>query len=153
DVFGRERLWRAGVLIFVVGSLAAMLLPRLWWIVGARAVQGMGAAAATASSAAILVDAFPESRGKMLGLGNIAIALGLVAGPPVGALLTEAVSWRIIFAVAVPIGLVAWLVARKTLPQAPHRQAPLAWSSGALSVLGLAGLLAGGTFGHNWGWT
>jgi len=153
DVLGRERLWRAGVLIFVAGSIAAMVLPGLWWIVAARAVQGVGAAAATATSAAILVDAFPESRGRMLGLGNVAIALGLVAGPPVGALLTEMVSWRIIFAVAVPLGLVAWFVARKTLPRAPRRRAPLAWSTGMLSVLGLVGLLVGGSFGQGWGWT
>src|SRR5262249_12220632 len=90
DVLGRERVWRAGVLIFSAASAAAMLMPGLWWLVGARAFQGLGAALATASSAAILVDAFPDSRGKMMGLGNIAIAAGPLAAPPRGPLFAEA---------------------------------------------------------------
>jgi MFS family permease len=153
DVLGRERVWRAGVLLFVLASAAAMGLPGLWWIVAARALQGLGAALATASSAAILVDAFPGSRGKMLGLGNIAIALGLLAGPPIGALLAETASWRLIFAVAIPIGLGAWLVARRTLPAAERRPAPLAWTSGVLSCAGLGGVVVAGSFGARWGWT
>src|SRR5262249_50642966 len=152
DVLGRERVWRAGVLIFSAASAAARLMPGLWWLVGARAFQGLGAALAPASSAAILVDAFPDSRGKMMGLGNIAIAAGLLAGPPVGALLAEAATWRLIFAVAIPIGLAAWLAARHTLPSAERRRAPLEWTSGALSCAGLGGVVVAGSFGDRWGW-
>jgi EmrB/QacA subfamily drug resistance transporter len=153
DVLGRERVWRLGVLLFVAASAGATVMPGLWSLVAARAVQGLGAGLATATSAAILVDAFPGQRGKMLGLGNIAIALGLVAGPPFGAILTRIVSWRLIFAVAVPVGLAAWLVARRTLPRAERREAPLDWSAGVLSFLGLGAGLVGGSFGERWGWT
>lgn len=152
DVLGRERVWRFGVLVFVVSSAVAVFMPGLWWLVGARAGQGFGAALATANSAAILVEAFPDERGKMLGLGNIAIALGLVVGPPIGALLTNAVSWRLIFIVALPVGLVSWFVARKTLPESERRRAPLGWSSGVLSMIGLGGVLVAGSFGERWGW-
>jgi EmrB/QacA subfamily drug resistance transporter len=153
DVLGRERVWRAGVLLFAIASAAAAVMPGLWWLVAARAAQGLGAGLATANSAALLVDAFPDRRGKMLGLGNIAIALGLVAGPPIGAMLTRLVSWRLIFAVAVPVGLAAWLVAGRTLPRSERRAAPLAWSTGVLSFLGLGAVLVGGSFGQRWGWT
>lgn len=152
DVLGRERVWRVGVAVFSVASALCAVMPGFWWLVGARAIQGFGSALVTANSAAILVDAFPEKRGKMLGLGNIALALAIVAGPPLGALLTQAVTWRLIFIVAIPVGVIIWLVTRKTLPKAPRREAPLDWVSGILSTLGLGGIFAAGTFGELWGW-
>src|SRR5882762_8105224 len=120
DVLGRERVWRAGIAVFVVASILCAVAPSLFWLVAARAAQGLGAAMTTANSAPILVDAFPRQGGRMLGLGNIALALGMVAGPPLGALLTEAWSWRLIFAVAVPIGLAIGLVSRHRLPHSPR---------------------------------
>lgn len=152
DVLGRARIWRFGVLVFVVSSAVAIFMPGLWWLVGARAGQGFGAALATANSAAILVEAFPHERGKMLGLGNIAIALGLVAGPPLGALLTNALSWRLIFIVPLPVGIASWWVARRTLPESERRHAPLGWWGGVSSMLGLGGVLVAGSFGERWGW-
>src|SRR6185369_9595128 len=108
DVLGRDRVWRAGILLFVVASILCAVAPSLWWLVAARALQGFGAALATANSAPILVDAAPRQGGRLLGLGNIALALGMVSGPPLGALLTGLGSWRLIFAVAVPVGGAVW---------------------------------------------
>jgi EmrB/QacA subfamily drug resistance transporter len=152
DVLGRERVWRAGIAVFVVSSILCAAAPSLWWLVAARAAQGLGAAMTTANSAPILVDAFPRQGGRMLGLGNIALALGMVAGPPLGALLTEAWTWRLIFAVSVPIGLAIGLISRHRLPHSARDRAKLDPWSALLSVLGLGPILLGGTFGHRWGW-
>jgi MFS family permease len=152
DVLGRGRVWRAGVLVFVAASIACALAPTLPWVVAARAAQGMGAAMTTANSAPILVDAFPEKGGRMLGLGSIALALGMVAGPPIGVLLASAWSWRSIQLVAIPTGALVWWTTRGRLPTSRRLKAPLDMVSGLLSVLGLGAMLLGGTFGHRWGW-
>jgi EmrB/QacA subfamily drug resistance transporter len=152
DVLGRGRIWRAGILVFVASSMACAVAPTLGWVVVARAGQGIGAAMTTANSAPILVDAFPEKGGRMLGLGNIALALGMVAGPPLGALLTSSWSWRGILIVAIPVGAFVWWSTRGRLPASPRLKAPLDVWSGVLSVIGLGATLLGGTFGHRWGW-
>src|SRR5262245_56519536 len=92
DVLGRDRVWRAGLVGFALSSAACAVVPGLGWLVAARAVQGLGAALITANAAPLLVEAFPQGRGRALGLGNVAIALGIVAGPPVGALLAHLAS-------------------------------------------------------------
>jgi MFS family permease len=152
DVLGRDRVWRAGILLFVVASILCAVAPSLWWLVAARALQGFGAALATANSAPILVDAAPRQGGRLLGLGNIALALGMVSGPPLGALLTGLGSWRLIFAVAVPVGGAVWLASRSTLPRSPRTHEKLETWSAIFSIVGLGSILLGGTFGHRWGW-
>jgi EmrB/QacA subfamily drug resistance transporter len=152
DVLGRDRVWRAGIVVFVIASALCALAPSLWWLVAARAAQGLGASMTTANSAPLLVDAYPRQSGRLLGLGNIALALGMVAGPPLGALLTSLGSWRLIFAVAIPIGAGVWLGSRRCVPQSPRSDEKLEPWSALFSVLGLGGLLLGGTFGHRWGW-
>jgi MFS family permease len=152
DVLGRERVYRAGILVFVIASAMCAVAPSLGWLVGARAAQGMGAAMTTANGTPILVDTFPENSGRMLGLGNVALALGMVAGPPLGAVLTEVGSWRLIFVVAIPIGIMVWLATRTRLPRSTRMDADLDVGSGLISVLGLGSILVSVTFGHRWGW-
>jgi EmrB/QacA subfamily drug resistance transporter len=152
DVLGRERTWLAGILVFVAASTLCALAPSLAWLVAARAAQGLGAALTTANSAPILVDAFPQQGGRMLGLGNIALALGMVAGPPIGALLTGLGSWRLIFVAAVPIGAAVVLGSLGHLPNSPRAREKLEPWSAILSMVGLGSILLGGTFGHRWGW-
>jgi EmrB/QacA subfamily drug resistance transporter len=152
DVLGRDRVWRAGILVFVIASALCAVAPSLWWLVAARAGQGLGASLTTANSAPLLVDARPGQSGRLLGLGNIALALGMVAGPPIGALLTGLGSWRLIFVLAIPIGAAVWLGSRRCVPHSPRSREELEPWSGLFSVLGLGGMLLGGTFGHRWGW-
>jgi EmrB/QacA subfamily drug resistance transporter len=152
DVLGRDRVWRAGIFVFVIASALCAVAPSLWWLVAARAAQGLGAALTTANSAPILVDAFPSQGGRLLGLGNIALALGMVSGPPLGALLTGLGSWRLIFAVAIPIGSAILFASRRTLPVSGRSHETLEAWGGVFSVLGLGLILLGGTFGRRWGW-
>ena len=152
DVYGRDRAWRAGIAIFALASAACALMPGLWTLVIARAVQGAGTALITANAAPLLIDAFPDRRGQALGLGNLAIALGLVAGPPCGALLVGAGTWRLIFVVAVPVGAAAWFATRGRLPRSRRaRGEPIDVTGGVLLAAALTGWLAFGTFGNRWG--
>lgn len=152
DLYGRARVWRAGVALFVVASAAAALMPGLWGLVVARAAQGLGAALVTGNAAALLASAYPSARGLALGIGNVAIAGGLVAGPPVGALLTASVSWRLLFPPAVVLGLVALWGARGALPQSERRRGGLDLRGAMLSAPGLGALIVGGAEGRGWGW-
>jgi len=153
DVWGRNRAWRAGLGIFSLASAACAVAPGLWWLVGCRALQGIGTALLTANAAPLLIEAFPEQRGYALGLGNVAIALGLVSGPPVGALLVGAGSWRLIFIVAVPIGIATWFATRHRLPSSLRAHGErVDVIGGLLAAMALTGLLVGGTFGGRWGW-
>ena len=151
DVLGRERVWRAGVAVFAAASGLSAVAPSLGWLVFGRAVQGVGAAMCTANSAPILVEGYAHESGRVLGLGNVALALGMVAGPPVGALLASAFSWRWIFAVAAPLGAAIFGATARSMPASPRSSARLDVVSAFLSAVGLAGILVGATFGHRWG--
>ena len=81
------------------------------WLVASRALQGIGAALLVATSAAIVTAVFPpRERGRALGINVTAVYLGLSVGPPLGGFLTDHLSWRWVFYVNMPIGLVALML-------------------------------------------
>ena len=154
DMMGRKPIWIAGLVIFTTGSAICGVAPALWFLVAARAFQGLGGALLMAISPAMLTSAFPTSeRGRALGLNAVIVALGVSAGPTLGGVLTTEFTWRAIFYVNVPVGivgLVATLVAlheRKT--RGKLRLDPL---GAGLLAIGLAALTAGLSFGQEWGW-
>jgi len=148
DMLGRKNLYNAGFAIFTLGSLlAALSQPRFhgWDMVLARVVQGIGGALLFGNSAPIVTDAFRHGRiGLGLGVNQIAFAAGFILGPVVGGLLAAA-SWRWIFLVNVPVGILGtlWGILRlrepETLPGGQHFDL---WGSITFTV-GLAGLLLG----------
>ncbi len=153
DRYGRDRVWQWGMLLFSAASLVCMVSDGLWMLIGARALQGIGASAAAANAAPLLVEAYPDHRGWALACASVAIGLGLVLGAPIGALLTQAASWRWLFLVAVPFGFGAWLLSRGSLPCSERRQLGADLPGTLTSALGLAALLVGGSFGTRWHWT
>src|SRR5919199_1190306 len=107
DMLGHRRVYLAGFGLFVVGSGACAFAPSIEGLIAFRAVQGLGAAMLTASSPAILTNAFPERRrGRVLGLQATAVYIGLALGPSLGGGLAQAFGWGAVFLVNVPIGLV-----------------------------------------------
>jgi MFS family permease len=114
DGFGRRRLLLIGIGIFTSASLACALAPGLGWLIGARAVQGVGAAIMFALTVALVADAVPKSRaGSAMGLLATMSATGTSLGPSLGGLLMTHVGWQAIFLLNVPLGLLnAWLVYR-----------------------------------------
>lgn len=108
DLVGRKKVYVAGFAVFTVGNLLAALSQGIVELAVARSLAGVGGAMIQANGAAITAAVFPpHERGKALGLNGTTVAAGLVAGPTVGGLLTDALGWRSIFSVAIPVGLLA----------------------------------------------
>src|SRR5262249_37103703 len=112
DIFGRRRMFLAGVVIFALSSATAGLAVSQTDLVVSRVVQGVGAALMMPATLSIITDAFPPSeRGKAMGTWAGVSGLALAIGPVVGGLLTEHVSWRAIFYLNVPVAVGAVLAA------------------------------------------
>ncbi|VVM81561.1 MFS transporter [Pseudomonas fluorescens] len=141
DGFGRRRLLLIGIGIFTSTSLACALAPGLAWLIGARAVQGVGAAIMFALTVALVSEAVPKSRaGSAMGLLATMSATGTSLGPSLGGLLITHVGWQAIFLLNVPLGLLnAWLVYRY-LPadRAAGRRMAFDYSGSAVLVFTLA---------------
>jgi EmrB/QacA subfamily drug resistance transporter len=108
DIYGRRRIYITGLLLFSLSSLLCGLSPNVYFLIFSRMIQGFSSAMIMACTPALLVAAFPVSeRGKIFGINSMVVACGLTAGPAIGGLLIEISSWRLIFYLNVPIGIIA----------------------------------------------
>lgn len=144
DRLGPRRLLAGGFLTFTVASLACGLATTMEALVVARLFQGIAGGALSATSMAIVGRYVPtEERGRAIGLLSAASALGSLLGSPVGGLLTATLSWRWIFFINVPVGLVAWLGLQ--LNRVEEAPAEGDWRpdilGAALSMAGITGLI------------
>jgi EmrB/QacA subfamily drug resistance transporter len=154
DMLGRKPLFLGGVAVFTVGSAICGAAPSLGTLIAARCLQGLGAAAILSVNVAMITRAFPAAeRGRALGLNMILLALGVSAGPTAGGILTHALSWRWIFYVNLPIGMVVFFAAWRLLSERPRIERQHFDVPGAvLLAVGLAALTLGLSFGEEWGW-
>jgi EmrB/QacA subfamily drug resistance transporter len=156
DERGRVRFYLIGTAVFTAGSLLCAVSPNGAWLIGARGVQGVGAALLGATAVAIVTAAFPpQERGRALGINVAAVYLGLSAGPPLGGFLTDAVGWQSIFLVNVPMGAAVFVWGWRLLPrdEGSARRAARPDVAGAALLGGvLTCLLVPLTFAPQWGW-
>lgn len=154
DMVGHAPVWMTGLGIFTLASVICGAAPSIELLIGARLLQGVGAALVLATGTAMLTDTVPPGkRGRTLGLGALAIALGTSVGPTLGGVITEHLSWRWIFYVNVPVGVVALAAARRYLPRPEARRQGRFDPAGAvLLAVGVAALTLGLSFGVEWGW-
>jgi len=119
DRFGRRRVFRAGLVVFTASSALCGLAPSLAALVGGRALQAVGGAALLPTTLAIVAATFPDPRERVqaIGLWSGVSAMALAAGPVLGGLLTDALGWRWVFYVNVPVGVVAFLVAGRVIAE------------------------------------
>jgi len=155
DRHGRRRMFLIGLAIFTFASLLAGLAGDTATLIGARALQGIGAALVVPASLSIIAVTFPaKERGWALGIwaGVTATALGL--GPLLGALVNDSLGWAWIFLLNVPLGLGAWLVARALLSESrsEHPAKRLDIPGVVTLGIGLSGLLLALTDGNEYGW-
>jgi len=142
DVMGRRRLLLAGVALFTAASAVAAVAPSLWVLVAARAVQGIGAAAMLALTVAFVGQTVPKERtGRAMGMLGTMSAVGTALGPSLGGLLIAAFGWQAIFAINVPLGILAFWLARRFLP-ADAPKAPTIQTFDNLGTVTLAFTLA-----------
>src|SRR5436305_2642701 len=165
DIYGRVRMFNLGFAVFTVFSI---LLSITWmhgsaaaiWLILMRVGQGVGGALLFANSSAILTDAFPPGqRGLAMGVNSIAAIAGSFFGLVLGGVLAP-ISWRLIFLVSVPVGIVATIWSYHSLRELSERRAArIDWWGNLTFALGLVGVMIGITYGiqpyggHDMGWT
>jgi EmrB/QacA subfamily drug resistance transporter len=156
DLFGRRKMFIAGLVVFTLASLACGLAPSAGFLIGARAVQGVGAALMNPATLSIITATFPpKERGQAIGIWAGVSAIALAIGPLIGGLIVDNINWHWIFYVNVPVGVVGIIVSRLVIAESrdtSHEQSidlpGLVTSSGALLALSYA-LIEGNR--HGWG--
>ena len=154
DQHGRVRYYLLGIAVFTVASLLCAVSMNDTWLIVSRVIQGAGAAFIGATSAAIVTAVFPPSeRGRALGINVMAVYIGLTVGPPLGGFITDAVGWRWIFLINLPIGIIVLLWGWFMLPRSEREGGPrLDWIGSLLLGAFLICLLVPLTFSVQWGW-
>jgi EmrB/QacA subfamily drug resistance transporter len=122
DIFGRKRLFMTGLVVFAVGSLLCGLAPSIGFLIAARALQGVGAAALIPSTLSIITHTFPDprERAQAIGLWAGVSGLALALGPVVGGLLVDSLGWPSVFFLNVPVGFIGLLVALRFAPESKN---------------------------------
>lgn len=154
DRLGSRRVFNVGLAIFTLGSAWCALSPSVALLVSGRVVQGFGAAAMLPASLSLLLAAYPsERRTHIVALWGGIGALAVATGPALGAVLVTAGGWRWVFLVNLPVGLAAFLIGRRVLPEAAHTtERPAPDYLGAVFIFGaLATLVLAITQGPHWG--
>jgi len=142
DVFGRRRMFAAGVALFTAASLLGGLADAGWWLLAARAVQGAAAAVAAPSAMALIAQNFEgPARVRALSVFSAVTGAGAALGMVAGGMLTEAGSWRWVFFVNVPVGAVLLLVAPRVLAETPRRPGRFDLGGAVASTLGMTALV------------
>jgi EmrB/QacA subfamily drug resistance transporter len=112
DMFGRVRMYNLGFVVFTLGSVLCGIAPNAAFLIAARVVQGIGGAMLTANSMAIITEVFPgDERGKAMGFNSVTWGAGSVLGPVLGGFILAVASWRWIFFINLPIGILGTLAA------------------------------------------
>lgn len=118
DIKGKVNVFKFGILLFTLGSFMGGMAGSLKFLVAARIAQAIGAGATMATSQGIITHVFPANeRGRALGISGSFVALGNMAGPPLGGFIVSALNWNYIFLINVPIGIIAFILGLKTFPK------------------------------------
>ncbi len=156
DMYGRKPVFLAAILIFLAGSMLAGLSQSMGQLVAFRGLQGLGAGGLMVGAQAIIADIVPpRERGRYMGLIGSVFAVSSVAGPLLGGFLVEAISWRWVFYVNMPIGALAVVIVafRLHLHTPAHRHA-IDYLGVGLLTAGVSALILVTTWGGNqyaWG--
>jgi EmrB/QacA subfamily drug resistance transporter len=156
DLVGRRRMFTAGVVIFTVASGLCASAPSVELLVGYRVLQGIGAAMLVPASLALVVQGFePSRRAHGVGLWGAAAAIASGLGPPIGGALVAASSWRLAFLVNLPLGVLAYVVAKRRLVESRSPGVKRMPDLRGAVLLGAAlGLLTTAVIkGEDWGWS
>ncbi len=156
DMLGRKAIFLIGLITFILGSMLCGLAPSLLLLILSRLLQGIGGALIFSVNVAMITSTFPvNERGLALGLNAVVVSLGVAAGPTIGGIIIQYLTWRWIFYVNVPICflvlLAGWYFYREQRPQQGQRERfdPV---GAVVLAIGLAAFTLGLSFGQEWGW-
>jgi EmrB/QacA subfamily drug resistance transporter len=155
DRVGRRKVFFAGLAVFTASSAACGLAPSEQALIGARVVQGAGAAMMIPSSLGLLLAGWPASqRATAVGLWGAVSALAAATGPSLGAFIVDGPGWRWAFLLNVPIGFIAWMLGRTVLTESKNPDADSRFDIPGVALFSVTmGALAFGIVeGREWGW-
>jgi EmrB/QacA subfamily drug resistance transporter len=160
DILGRRRVFIFGLLLFSGASLLGGFATRQWWLLTARAVQGVGGAVIAPTALALISTNFPQGaeRNRAFSVYAAMAGAGAAAGLVLGGVLTTYLSWRWVFFVNVPIGILIAAAAPRVLTESPRRPGRIDWAGAvtgcggvALLVYGLSKAATGADGVSHWG--
>jgi EmrB/QacA subfamily drug resistance transporter len=154
DIVGRRRMFILGLTMFGGASFLVGAAPFSWWLIAARAFQGIGAAILAPSSLALLTATFPEGqqRGRAVAAYSAVAGLGASLGLVVGGVLADLISWRAGFFINVPIGLAMLIAARRYVAETPPRGGRFDLVGALCATLGMSALVFGVIESTSAGW-
>ena len=156
DRVGRRRTFQTGLALFTAGSLLCSLAPGLGWLIVFRAVQAVGGSMLNPVAMSIITNTFTDARerARAIGVWGAVVGLSMALGPLLGGVLVDSLGWRAIFWVNVPVGIAAFLLAWRFVPESraprPRRIDPVGQ---VLVFLALAGVTYGIIEGPVRGWS
>ncbi|TCL60026.1 EmrB/QacA subfamily drug resistance transporter [Kineothrix alysoides] len=154
DIIGKTKIFNFGIIIFTMGSLICGIAGSFPFLLFARVVQAIGAAGTMSASQGIITQVFPpQERGRALGINGTFVALGSLAGPPIGGFIVGSLEWNYIFLINVPIGIIVYLLSFRLLPKSTENSDEKLDVKGALlfaiAIVSLFGsLLIGEDYGY-----
>ena len=153
DMLGMKRIYTGGIVLFTAASVLCAFSPSVYWLIGFRLVQAVGSVMMLGLGMAIVTEAFPpQERGKAIGLNGTFVSIGIVLGPTLGGLILSAASWRWIFLVNLPIGLLGAFLAWRYVPdKRPSGSQRFDFAGAMLLFISLLALLLALTMGQQLG--
>jgi len=153
DRFGPRPVFIVGLVIFTLTSLLCGLSGSIGMLIAARAAQGVGAALMTPQTMSMITRVFPpQKRGSAMGLWGAVAGIATITGPVLGGLLVQTVGWEWIFYVNIPVGIVALVLAVRTLPTLPTANRSFDGVGVLLSIVGMFLVVFGVQEGATYDW-
>jgi len=154
DLFGQRTMFITGIVVLTIASAACGLSPSVGWLIGFRAVQGLGAAILMPQTLALLTMIFPaDRRGAAFGIWGAVAGVATIAGPTLGGLLVTAFDWRYIFFVNLPVGVVVLVLSGILIPDLrTGREHRLDVSGVLLATVALLAICYGLVEGQRYNW-
>ncbi|NYD68221.1 DHA2 family efflux MFS transporter permease subunit [Agromyces atrinae] len=153
DRFGPKRVYLVGLVIFTLASLWCGFAGDIGMLIAARAVQGLGAALMTPQTMSVITRIFPpDKRGAAMGLWGAVAGVATLVGPILGGLLVDSLGWEWIFFVNVPVGIVAFILAVRLVPNLTTHAHRFDWLGVVLSAVGLFLVIFGIQEGETFEW-
>lgn len=153
DRFGPKNVYLVGLVVFTLASAWCGFSDDIGMLIAARVVQGLGAALMTPQTMSVITRIFPPNqRGAAMGLWGAVAGVATLAGPILGGLLVDSLGWEWIFFVNVPVGVIAFIVAMRLVPQLPTHAHRFDWLGVVLSAVGMFLLVFGIQEGETFDW-